>query len=1083
MQPLSYTHRPPSALSSGVSKPDSRGSSAGLSVAVLPTITAFLSSLSPGYVPERIQRSAYSAPPPDTDTGENGLAHDALQRLKLACNVASHWLPSVKVVSDAVAIICSSLSLAQDLGDVLDSSQRCAGVALTLVALESLPTAAAVPARGERGSPQQPINVTDSETLSKIGQDNYPADAYYQQTSSFSHNSSEPLVPFRGHYDGRCHTISDLNTCLFSQLDRYGVVRNLNLANATIDGDQSRLAALACEMASFSRVQDIRAERITINNKHSGIFFRPATTGVITGYQGKASNVSGIEIHDCSVSTFGEYSSGGVVAGQVVGLQEHINVTDSRAASRGLRSHSGIGAGELRGEIRHMLVTDSQTRTFGRSANAGTGAGKMDSDGKLSDFGAARCNVTTQGDGASVGIGAGLAGGKLDRLTVVKCNSKSAGEDAFAGLGAGQLGQQYVFGRDQINTLVCVDGVVETVGPGACAGVAAGSLRGEASNIVAARCEVSTNTTGANAGVGAGDNQGRITGLTSVNNTVYAREGETGLGAPSGTVRPVTSVNTRVDDDLINRGSLDQSQLCCSADSRFVTSNCKVLLTLLEQPPASCPSTRVNSGRGSFWQPIEINDTETLNSIGLQGSFPPDAHYIQIRDLDGSTLDSNGSAIFTGHYDGQNHVIHHQPACLFKHLRGTVRNLNLIDASITAHGEPAGVVACTMDDAGGIEDIRIDRCHVVGPGVAGIVSGQRLGADNVVGRVQMHNASVETTGFEAHAGGVAGRCRGITHQINIDNCQVITRGNSARAGAGGGQVSGDFGYLASRCTDVKTFGAHAKAGLGAGVVSDGGLGPVTGVNSTVSTEGSGAAGGIGAGVAGFNGRLRGVNALNCRVLTKGPSAPAGVGAGNVAAFGGATNITTVNSQLVTAGSESHAGTCAGVADTFSALHNCTSVNSIVNATGAGSQASPGSNADSGEPLELVGIKTLNTRVNGQLYHNNSVNHSTLCAAADPQFIQPDCQPHSMAQTCSGPSLNLTALASPPPSLNLTALTTPLPTVMPFDLALGIGIGSAVVGSVFLFGVISLAAYCFMRRHENDQPQNRDIGYFWQRQGN
>ena len=1073
MQSLSFTHSPPSALDSCVTKPDQRGSSAGLSVAVLPTITAFLSSLSPSYVPEHIRQKKYSKPPPEPGTGANRPAHDALQKLKLACNVASHWLPSVKVVSDAVATICSSFSLARDLGDVLDSSQRCAGVAFTLVALESLPTTAAVPAPGERGSPQQPIAIDNSETLSKIGQDNYPADAYYNQTSSFSHNGSKPIAPFRGHYDGGCFTISHFNTCLFSQLDRYAVVRNLHLADATIDGDQSRLAALACEMAPFSRVQDIRAERITINNKHSGVFLRPTTTGVITGYQSKASNVSGIELHNCSVSTSGEFSSGGIVAGQVVGLQEHINVTGSQAASRGLRSHTGIGAGELRGEIRHMLVTDSQTRTFGRSANAGTGAGKMDSGSKLSDFGAARCNATTHGDSASVGIGAGLARGKLDRMTMVNCNSESAGKNASAGLGAGQLGhQEYVFGRDQINTLVCVDGEVNTAGPGAFAGVAAGSLRGEASDIVAARCKVFTNGTDADAGVGAGDNRGQITGLRSVNNTVDARDGKTGLGAPSGTINLATSVNTRIGGKPANNtGSLDQSRLCLSGDSRFITSNCTVLPTLLEQPPASCPSTSVNTERGSFWRPIEINDIELLNSIGLQDAFPSDAHYIQTRDLDGRNLDSDGSAIFTGHYDGQNHVIHHQPACLFKDLRGTVRHLHLIDANITGHGEPTGVVACTIDDAGGIEDIRLERCHVFGPGVAGILSGERHGADTVVGRLQMHNSSVETTGFEADAGGVAGRCSGITHQINIDNCQVITRGRSARAGAGGGLVSGNFDHLACKCTEVKTFGDYAKAGLGAGIVSNGWLGPVTGVNSTVSTEGAGAAGGIGAGAVGFNGRLRGANGLHCRVLTKGPSAHAGAGAGNVGAEGGATNITTVNSQLLTEGQQSHAGGCAGVADTFSIVDNCTSVNNIINATGAGSQASLGSNDDTGKPLALSGIKTLNTRVNGQLYHNNSVNHSTLCAAADPRFIQPDCQPESMAQTC------------PVPSLSLTALTTPLPTVTPFNLTLGIAVGSAALGTVVLLSAISLGVYCYMRRHENDQPQNRETGYFWQRQGN
>ena len=610
MQSLSFTHRSPSALGSCVRKPDPCGSSAGFSVAVLPTTTAFLSSLSPSYAPEHTRQLACSEPPPKADTGENRHAHDALQKLKLACNVASHWLPSVKVVSDAVATICSSLSLARDLGDVLNSSQRCAGVAITLVALESLPTAAAVPVPGERGSAKQPIEIDNSETLSKIGQDNYPADAYYEQTSSFSHNSSEPIVAFRGHYDGGCHTISDLNTCLFSQLDHYGVVRNLNLANTTIEGDQPRLAALACEMAPFSLVQDIRAERITINNQHSSVFLRPTTTGVITGYQGKASNVSGIEIHNCSVSTSGNFSSGGVVAGQVVGLQEHINVTDSQAASRGLRSHTGIGAGELRGEIRHMLVTDSQTRTFGPSANAGTGAGKMDSDGKLSDFGTTRCNATTRGDGASVGIGAGLAGGTLDRLTVVNCNSESNGKNASAG-------------------------------------VAAGSLRGQAGNIVAARCKVFTSGTDAGAGVGAGNNQGRITGLTSINNTVDALKGETGPGAPSGDVCRVTSVNTLVDDDLFNQGSPDQSRLCFSADPRLVTSDCKVLPIRLEQPPAGCPATSLNPEHGSFLPQVAdanmTSPTMALPTMALPTSAAPLAGTLSAGAIAGIVL---GAGVF-----------------------------------------------------------------------------------------------------------------------------------------------------------------------------------------------------------------------------------------------------------------------------------------------------------------------------------------------------------------------------------------------------------------------------------------------------
>ena len=1040
MQPLSCTHLTSSASGSVVSQPAPRATSAGYSVGVLPTISAFLSSLSPAYVPDSMQRPTSTALPPKTDTSHNKLAHDALHKLKLACNVASCWLPSVRVVSDAVATVCSSFSLASELGNVLDNSQRCAGAAFALVALDSLPTGVAVPATGERGSPQSPIPVPDSETLSKIGRDNnYPTDACYKQNQSFSHNSTESIVAFRGHYDGGCHTISDLNTCLFSQLDRYAVVRNLNLADATIDGDQMRLGALACEMAPFTRVEDVRAERIAIHNHHSGMFLDPVATGVITGYQSKASNVSGIDIRNCTVSTSGNFSVGGVVAAQVIGRQENINVTNSRSATRGLESHSGIGAGELHGDIHRMLITDSQASTSGLRAQAGIGAGEVGHDGKLSDFGAAYCNASTQGDESSVGVGGGLVEGALDRLTLVNCQGKSSGEDAFAGLGAGQVGQQNFHEQARIDNLVLVDGRVQTTGPGACAGVAVGALYGQASNIVSAHCLVRTEARNANASLGAGVNPGRITGLSSLNSTAEALEGKV------------------VDDTLPDVGSLNQSLLCHGADARFVLSNCTVIP--LVTTPTNCSSTPLNVQRGSLWRPIEINNIETLNGIGLQDYFPSDAHYIQTADLDGRTLNSSGSGIFTGHYDGQNHVIHDQQACLFRHLRGTVRNLNLVDANITAHDQPAGVVACTMDDVGGIEDIRIDRCHVFthGQAMAGAVSGERLGLYNVVGRAEIHNATVETTGRGAHAGGVAGRCHGITDQVDINNTRVITHGNNALAAAGGGGVAGKFGYLISTCNEIKTFGNSARAGLGAGIINSGLLGPITGVNSTVSTEGPDASGGVGAGTVGLNARLKGVSSLHCHIFTKGEKAHAGMGAGVIGLLGGAAEITSVNSHLVTEGRQAHTGIGAGVTAYFAVLQNCTSVNSTMNALGAGSQASLGTNFVDGDPFEVANVKAVGTRINGQLYHNNNVNLSSFCAESDPQFIRADCQPESMVTICPMPSLALTALATPVPA---AAFSTTLAT------AVGIA-----VGSVIVFGISGMAAYWFMSRRGSAQTQN------------
>ena len=274
----------------------------GAFISVLPTVVSFFSSLSPNYTAhDKRQLSDFMTPTMASAADRNLPASNMVQKDRLACNMLSCWVPTVSVVSDVVATLCSSLSVVQELGAVLTGGGKStastvpAVATFTLVALDSLGSAGALrPAQGQRGSPEAPILVPDSETLSKIGQADYPANAFYRQTASFSHRSPEPGPLFKGYYDGDCHTITALQSRLFGELDRYSEVHNLRLSEIQIDGHQPSMAALACTMGSFARARGIHVENASVINHQSGNHQRPAATGVVIGQQHKASQLADI---------------------------------------------------------------------------------------------------------------------------------------------------------------------------------------------------------------------------------------------------------------------------------------------------------------------------------------------------------------------------------------------------------------------------------------------------------------------------------------------------------------------------------------------------------------------------------------------------------------------------------------------------------------------------------------------------------------------------------------------------------------------------------------------------------------------
>nr|WP_286198370.1 ZmpA/ZmpB/ZmpC family metallo-endopeptidase-related protein [Salinisphaera sp. G21_0] len=936
-----------------------------------------------------------------------------------------------------------------------------------MVALDRLSGAAAVPSAGTPGSPDNPIPVGDSETLGKIGQDGFPPDAYYRQTKTFSHNSSVSVGnddhPFTGHYNGDCYTISDSRRCLFHKLGRYSEVRDLRVANANINNTDKFSAALACEMEGKSTIRDVRIEDSRIINNRESERFDLACTGVITGLQQKDSVVERAEVKNSSVSTSGDYSAAGIGAGITEGKMHRLNVEEALVTTSGSHSDAGIGAGAMEGQIEQLTVSDSQVETRGSHAHAGIGGGEV--DGVIQHLTVSGTNVTTDQYGADAGIGGGMVTGNINNITVVKSEVTTNGSLAYAGIGGGQVGhfRPGPFGggtlrKGSINDLVALESHVRTEGNFASAGIGGGYVHDRVKGTTAVNCTVSARGRGGNDGaaIGAGFNTGKVINTRAVECTVTTDTGDNAGIAHGGfgrgaVIEDVRSLNSRVNSKLVNVGNLTMPGLCRTADPRLVTSDCQEHPGPVMDNPWNCSTTPLIAKRGSVWNPIPINDSKTFNKIGLDADYPPDAHYIQTGDLEGSELNNDKTVVFSGHYDGQKRIIDQQTMCLFPDLRGSVNNLQVVNARVSAENEAAAVVACTMDGTSRIGNIKVVNASVTihgdSPAEGGIITAQQLSRESRIENIEVHNCTVETRGRDQLAGMVAGEIRGQVDDVTVQNSRISTQGYKAHGGIGGGLINGKLSHLTSVCNNVEVSGSDAFAGIGGGQIDPRGeVRDLTAINSTVRTMSDGANAGVGAGYISHAGKANTITALNCRVFTMGNGANAGVGAGKVGRYGELNAITAVNSEVIAVGGNSSAGVAAGVA--------------------------AGGFADKSD-ARLTDISNVNTRVNFQTYSDTNISADTLCASADQHFVSSDCQLSSSLPdgTCpiTTPMTTFTGMPLTLPTSSTMAAAAPaIATGLSTGAIAGIAVGVTAVVAVAGLGGVCL--YRYYHREKESEPQ-------------
>ncbi|WP_257265736.1 hypothetical protein, partial [Endozoicomonas sp. ONNA2] len=458
---------------------------------------------------------------------------------------------------------------------------------VTLMAMDQLAGAAARPAEGEPGSQSHPILVKDSATLGKIGQPGYPPDAHYLQTQSFSHNTGVPVGngtrPFQGHYDGGCHTIRDLKNCTFGELGfgakvenlriAYATIEQSDLAYATIDQPDQHSAVLACKMSGESAISHVRVEHGIVSTRLSGTVHDPATTGVITGLLGKGSNLTDIDIVNCSVTTSGQHTYTGVGAGWVEGNIERMTVAGTNVTSAVAQYPVAIGGGQVTGEIKQLTVNNCRVTVAENGGNAAIGGGEV---GRYDSL--------------------GIFFGKVSEL--VALNSHVSNKQ-FAAIGAGNV----VNNGSEIN------------------------------GITAINCSVSAKFYAA---IGAGLSMGQVTDITAVNCKVKGLNEDIGVGSRFGTgdVSGTASLNSRVNGKLTNIGRVNLRGLCSTADARIVNDDCHLMpdsffedhwncsTTATTSAPARSPATSLNS---SLPQPTAafVNKTGMADTTAQQPVMTP----------------------------------------------------------------------------------------------------------------------------------------------------------------------------------------------------------------------------------------------------------------------------------------------------------------------------------------------------------------------------------------------------------------------------------------------------------------------------
>lgn len=215
-------------------------------------------------------------------------------------------------------------------------------------------------------------------------------------------------------------------------------------------------------------------------------------------------------------------------------------------------------------------------------------------------------------------------------------------------------------------------------------------------------------------------------------------------------------------------------------------------------------ASKFNGGTGTQSDPYQIATGSQLALLGR--STPVNKYYVLTQDINLKDIAWTPVNLNSGNFDGANHTIKglttksgSQLSALFSSTSGTISNLNINGASISAGTEKSAVL-CAEINGGTVSNCTINNAqiHDEGSAMAG-------GITAVLSNGTISNCNVNSLNIKGteNVGGIVGKNNGSVKDCKVDNSDVTSTSDYA---------GGICGFNTNSISECTALGTTVKAG-------------------------------------------------------------------------------------------------------------------------------------------------------------------------------------------------------------------------------------------------------------------------------
>lgn len=644
-------------------------------------------------------------------------------------------------------------------------------------------------------------NISSANDLSKIGTDSeYPSDGHYQQVQDIdATNITQPIGHFNGTYEGNGKTINKLSTPLFNNLENANV-SNLTLADShitNITGLDNHLAiGTLANKALDSQLNQIKITNATFNIDES----RYLEQGGIVG-RAENSNITGSSINSLNIqSNFEKTTLGGIVGQSKNNTITSSSISDFTIKHRPINKTDAIKSnffGGIVGEAENSAITHSTLNNISLNLTGeGSYVGGLIGQQIRTNLTHHQLNNLTisinAGSPKSAPIGAAVgryAGGKISNLNLTNLDITAKSSypiDEITNFPSNKVQTQIcednrlhvndIIGKIKpatVNELILTDVTLEqnyidvsggtmpipaTATPEKTTPLFLSTLKSpKPSTRSPAQTNVITSSILTKSSALKGST--KIPPSTTI---LQATPTKTNPTAPESTLSiQATATSTQLTEDSSVSPSIETTTTTADTDSSLNTPS-------LNMPTAEFLPKQVT-----------ISNIEELASIGLNGTYPKNAIYHQLNDIDASQLNQS-IANFNGQYHGQGHSISGLTQPLFGNVENaSISNLTFANSEIV-NASCSAALTCKLTNSQ-INDIKfnnitINKHHLYSNGL-GLVATDS--ADSNITDTSINNVNLTLTDSDrGQIGTLVGR--GLFTQVKntqIKNVNIQTSGD------------------------------------------------------------------------------------------------------------------------------------------------------------------------------------------------------------------------------------------------------------------------------------------------------------------